>query len=61
MIEELDAVELLEDKAELNLKKGSSGTVVYMGGKRDFCFVEFTKQGKTIACEIIEVNKLKKL
>lgn len=61
MIEELDYVELTEDKENLNLKKGSKGTVVYMGGKRKFCYVEFFENNETIACELIEVDKLKKL
>ena len=62
MIEEMDLVELTEDVQALNLKKGSRGCVVYVGGKRETCFVEFFDENHhTKGVEIVRVKNLKKL
>ena len=59
MIEELDNVELTEDFEYL--KKGTKGAVVYMGGRKDMCMVEFFSEGKTISVKVVKVEKLKKI
>lgn len=60
MIEELDCVELTEDFKDY--PKGSKGTVVYVGGKRETCFVEFFDENHhTKGVEIVRVKNLKKL